>query len=424
MGKETAMGCNATMIGMGVCILAAGLAVQGKAADKNATDDPEARALHARMLETMRSATTLSYESAYQNSFGKEIQSQGIYSVRMKKPNHFYVETRLGDGKKPGMIVGDGQYAWSYWPDGRPWFGGDDEGTYEQTRLQVYMQEPAAPGKYAIRYSTVMKKSNFFAVLDPAAFFGVKDSLEPLIDWMRVVGTEKVGDEDCRMIEVSYASQGRSCYFWISNRDSLPRKLRRVTRGTQDSVDEEQWSHVTLNREIPRERFTWKPPEGWCQWQPPTLDERLLKPGRPAPDFEHRSADGHAIKLSAYRGQIVWLSFWRVQCPPCRDEMPYLEGVYRQYKNQGLVVLGFDFADDAKSTSDFLRECSVTFPNVVDSSDEAVKTGFFSYAARAAPVNYILDREGKIASAWLGYEKGGTQGLQALARLGLKVGNP
>ena len=234
------MGCNATMIGMGVCILAAGLAVQGKAADKNATDDPEARALHARMLETMRSATTLSYESAYQNSFGKEIQSQGIYSVRMKKPNHFYVETRLGDGKKPGMIVGDGQYAWSYWPDGRPWFGGDDEGTYEQTRLQVYMQEPAAPGKYAIRYSTVMKKSNFFAVLDPAAFFGVKDSLEPLIDWMRVVGTEKVGDEDCRMIEVSYASQGRSCYFWISNRDSLPRKLRRVTRGTQDSVDEEQ----------------------------------------------------------------------------------------------------------------------------------------------------------------------------------------
>jgi peroxiredoxin/outer membrane lipoprotein-sorting protein len=372
------------------------------------------------MVETIQNATTLSYESNYRTERGQQDPDHGTYRVWMKKPNCFYVETRLGDGQRCGVIVGDGQYAWSFWPNGRPWFSGEDESRYQKTRANVYMKEPAAPGKYAIRYSTVMKKSNFFPVVDPSVFQGGRDSLEPLIDWMREVGTEQVGDEGCRIIEVSYADHQRSCYFWISKRDNLPRRLKRLTRGTRDLVDEEQWSQVTLNGAMPQERFTWKPPEGWQPWQPPTMEERLLKPGQKAPDFELSSPDGSKIKLSAYRGKIVWLSFWRVQCPPCREEIPYLESLYQECKNEGLVVLGFDFADDVKSASDFLREHAATFPCIVDSSDEAVKAGFFAYAAKAAPVNYIIDRDGKIAAAWLGYEKGDTQGIEALGKLGLK----
>jgi peroxiredoxin len=174
-----------------------------------------------------------------------------------------------------------------------------------------------------------------------------------------------------------------------------------------------------LNADIPPEKFRWSPPDGWKQWHPPAPEDRLLKPGREAPDFELVSADGSKIKLSDYRDKIVWLLFWRVGCPPCREAIPALEAFHKKYKNRDVVILGFDFADDRQIALDFLRQHSVTFPNIVDTSDEAIKTGFIKYQARAAPVNYLIDRQGKIAAAWLGYDADNTRIIDELAKLGI-----
>lgn len=382
-------------------------------------DEPEARALYKKMIEAIRSAKTLSYESNLRDEVDGEKWEPWTYRVWMKKPNFFYVETMTKDGANHGILVGDGQYAWSYWPNGRPRFSGEDHDVYKKTRFNVYMKEPA-PGKYSIGYAKVMLKSNCFPVLNPSVFQGINDTLEPHIEWVRCLGTEKVGHEDCDVIEVSFMNHQRSYFFWVSRRDHLPRKLKDIVRTKGEHITQEIWSKVTLNAEIPPEKFRWTPPEGWKQWHPPTPEERLLKPGRPAPDFELLSVDKSKIKLSDYRGKVVWLTFWRVGCPPCREQIPTLEKLYRKHKNKGLVVLGFDFADDRQIASDFLRQHSVTFPNIVDASEEAIKTGFIEYQARAAPVNYLIDRQGKIAAAWLGYDPNSTRVIDELAKLGLE----
>ena len=43
----------------------------------------------------------------------------------------------------------------------------------------------------------------------------------------------------------------------------------------------------------------------------PDIEEGLLKPGTVAPDFDLASADGSRLKLSNFRGQVVWLNKWR-----------------------------------------------------------------------------------------------------------------
>src|SRR5437588_3024357 len=52
----------------------------------------------------------------------------------------------------------------------------------------------------------------------------------------------------------------------------------------------------------------------------------------PAPDFELKSLDGRAVKLSDFRGKVVVLNFWATWCAPCRVETPWLVDLYRQYK--------------------------------------------------------------------------------------------
>jgi glutathione peroxidase-family protein len=101
--------------------------------------------------------------------------------------------------------------------------------------------------------------------------------------------------------------------------------------------------------------------------------------------------------------------------------MRHLQILSEKYKDKGLVILGFNCSDDRQIALDFMRENSATFPSVLDSSDAAVKIGFMSYQMNGVPLNYIIDREGKIVEAWYGYEEGHKQALTALEKAGLKL---
>lgn len=104
--------------------------------------------------------------------------------------------------------------------------------------------------------------------------------------------------------------------------------------------------------------------------------------------------------MSALRGQVVVINLWTSWCPPCREEMPTIEQVYRQYWEQGLVVLGVNstFQDDEKAAAAFVRELGLTFPILLD------RTGAVSrrYQLQALPTTYFVDRQGVIRSVVLG----------------------
>ena len=101
--------------------------------------------------------------------------------------------------------------------------------------------------------------------------------------------------------------------------------------------------------------------------------------------------------------------------------MRHLQTLSEKYKDKGLVILGFNCSDDKQIALDFMRENSATFPSILDSSDAAVKVGFRDYQMSGVPLNYIIDREGKIVDAWYGYEQGHKQALEALEKAGLKL---
>jgi hypothetical protein len=148
-------------------------------------------------------------------------------------------------------------------------------------------------------------------ILDPSMFHGYTDSIQPYLDGVRKLSDDKVGEVDCHKIEVSFMKGQRSWFLWLSKEDGLPRKLMEVVRVSYELVIHEDWTEVTLGGEIPDDRFDWSAPEDWKEWGMPDISEGLLPKGAEAPDFELAALGGGKIKLSDYRGKVVWLYKWR-----------------------------------------------------------------------------------------------------------------
>lgn len=118
----------------------------------------------------------------------------------------------------------------------------------------------------------------------------------------------------------------------------------------------------------------------------------------PSVDFQLPDLSGVDVKLSDYRGQIVFLNFWATWCGPCRSEMPSMEKVYNDLKDEGFVILAVDLAEDNATVQSFVDELGITFPVVLDGTGEVGGV----YDARSIPTTYLIDRDGNLLGRAVG----------------------
>ena len=127
-----------------------------------------------------------------------------------------------------------------------------------------------------------------------------------------------------------------------------------------------------------------------------------LRTGAPAPAFQLNSNSGKPVALADLRGRIVLLNFWASWCGPCRQEMPILEQLNRQYRNKGVTLLGVNVEPDSGAAVDWLRATPVSFPILFDADSKVSKL----YEVQGMPNTVILDRKGNVRYIHRGYSAG------------------
>jgi cytochrome c biogenesis protein CcmG/thiol:disulfide interchange protein DsbE len=122
------------------------------------------------------------------------------------------------------------------------------------------------------------------------------------------------------------------------------------------------------------------------------------KIGQPAPDFALRALDGGVQRLSDYRGQVVFVNFWATWCPPCRDELPDIQAIYDEKKDQGLVVLEVNYQESDDEVRDYWDSQGLTMPVLLDSSGSVLD----QYRLVGVPDSFFVDRDGILREMHLG----------------------
>jgi peroxiredoxin len=131
-------------------------------------------------------------------------------------------------------------------------------------------------------------------------------------------------------------------------------------------------------------------------------------------DFTLTEVGGKKWTLKEQRGKVVVVNFWATWCPPCRKEMPDLETLYKQFKDQGLVILAIS-DEDAGKVGPFIAEQKVTYPILLDPRRKVNEL----FQIEGIPKTFVYDRGGKLVAQSIDMRTR-RQFLEMLAQAGLQ----
>jgi thiol-disulfide isomerase/thioredoxin len=118
---------------------------------------------------------------------------------------------------------------------------------------------------------------------------------------------------------------------------------------------------------------------------------------------EFKSVSGAPIRLSSYSGKVLILNFWATWCGPCRNEIPELVRLHKQYQAQGLEVVGLTTENpelSAEKVKDFVKEFNVDY-KVGWSTPEVAFT--LMRDRDAIPQSFVISRTGQIVKRFIGF---------------------
>jgi thiol-disulfide isomerase/thioredoxin len=119
----------------------------------------------------------------------------------------------------------------------------------------------------------------------------------------------------------------------------------------------------------------------------------LAQTPRPAPPVVLRDLNGRTVRLTDFKGKVVLLNFWATWCPPCRAEIPELVKWQREYRSQGLQVIGVTYPPtNARKVRSAVRRLRVNYPVLFGRRE----TKALFDPGETLPFSIVIDRDGSV----------------------------
>jgi len=91
------------------------------------------------------------------------------------------------------------------------------------------------------------------------------------------------------------------------------------------------------------------------------------------------------------------INFWATWCPPCRREIPALMKLYKDYRDQGFVIVGIAL-DEKQNVIDYIDPMGVDYPVLIGDQEGIALTQAYGNRLGVLPYTVVIDRQGRIVS--------------------------
>jgi cytochrome c-type biogenesis protein len=126
----------------------------------------------------------------------------------------------------------------------------------------------------------------------------------------------------------------------------------------------------------------------------------LQEDARSAPKYSANSLDGKVSSLEDLRGNPVLINVWATWCIPCREEMPALEALYKEFSDRGLKIVGVSVDSHASENriKSFIDRMGITYTIWHDPNDKFTR----AFRTIGVPESFLINAQGQIVHTWKG----------------------
>ncbi len=122
--------------------------------------------------------------------------------------------------------------------------------------------------------------------------------------------------------------------------------------------------------------------------------------GLPAPSIEITDEmTGLKLTTGDLKDKVLFVNFWASWCPPCREEMPSIEALFKDMsQNDQFQMITILYKDPYKNGTAYMKQNGYTFPVYSDDSEIAAR----NFGVTGVPETYIIDKKGILRKRVLG----------------------
>jgi cytochrome c biogenesis protein CcmG/thiol:disulfide interchange protein DsbE len=120
-------------------------------------------------------------------------------------------------------------------------------------------------------------------------------------------------------------------------------------------------------------------------------------------EAELRAVTGAPIKLSSYAGKVLLVNLWATWCGPCRLETPELIKLHKEFRSQGVEMVGLSTENpdsSAEAVRKFVNDFNVDYRVGWATNDVAVT---LMQGRDAIPQSFIISRSGRVVKRFVGF---------------------
>jgi len=109
--------------------------------------------------------------------------------------------------------------------------------------------------------------------------------------------------------------------------------------------------------------------------------------------------DGNLVNMAEYKGKVIFLNFWATWCMPCVAELPSIENLYTEFKDDVAFLLISN--ESPEKVKNYHTKKEYTVPFHIQNETSIIPQQYYH---EGIPTTFIINKNGKIVKASSGAE--------------------